>query len=346
MQPSLSVKTFATRPLGRAVLLAAAIVLVGFSFVYLGELPAILVMLVFGLALPIYMGWKRVRHLALAGLVILLIAGPIASALLAQELRVPSPIASSTIGGAYGTGGAVLQNGSVDPFVSDGARNFTFSVTVVPAHLPNATGRIGSVVLFVSTCPYDTSAEKDFCGGSVENYTQTIAFPGGLNSTRTVQFSQRLSAPAVWWFQIYAVATNATGNVTNIFLAPGTSYATIEGPVTGDFFSTMGITIGSIYLSLFFYLGIVFYIGLLGYYYFKLREQRRLAATGGAPGAGASGAAATKSGPGAASAPLVEIKCPKCQAIVYPSESNCWKCGAPLPKSGEGEASPLPSAPP
>ncbi|HEV2230664.1 MAG TPA: hypothetical protein VGS18_00550, partial [Thermoplasmata archaeon] len=65
------------------------------SMLYAGIYIAVLALLVFGLGLPIYAGWKRPRQLALAGLAVLLITAPVFSVLYADELRQPSPLASS-----------------------------------------------------------------------------------------------------------------------------------------------------------------------------------------------------------------------------------------------------------
>jgi hypothetical protein len=356
------VKSFGTRPIGRVVLLAIAIVAVAASIIYLGLLAAIFVTLVFGLGLPIYTGWKRLRSLALAGLVILLLGGAFAGVLLAQELRAPVPPASSYVGGAFGVGGPVLDNASATPHLSDTDANFSFQATLHPGHLPSTSGKIYAIVFFVTACPYDTSNVSGFCGSGATNFTQVVRFPNGTSANQTETFHQVLTAPSIWYFQIYAVAKNFTGtpppapaanvscgtrspntvaNVTTtcILLQPNSpNVNTIQGPVVGSFFAIWELLIGSVYASTFFYLGLPFYIGLLGYVFFKNRQARRKAAL--APAAAPT--AAEETAP-ASAPPGPEQKCPKCGAIVYANESNCWKCGASL--AGKAAEPPLPSGP-
>ena len=341
-----SIKTFGTTGLGRAILLAAAILIITGAFVYEGALLAILAILVFGLALPIYTGWKNVRSLAIGGLVILLLTGPLASAIIALNLAQPSPPAFSAT--VTGQAAPVLGNATVSPFQSNGAQNFSFTASIDPTKLGNTTARIYAVVLFVSTCPYDVSntTHAPSCGG-LPSHGQATVFPNGTRTPQVVRFSLYLDGPNVWWFSIYFLTArpNATNNAylqSTQYLQSNTNYQAIEGPVVGNTVALMGLIIVPVYEELFLYLAIVFFIGLLVYYMLRTRRRAR---TGPAPSPPASpplGSSPT-GGPPAPSAG--ESKCPKCGAIVYANEKNCWKCGADLRSPPAVPEAPLPSGP-
>jgi hypothetical protein len=337
---------FATRPLGQIVLLVVAVLVVAAGAVYLGALLTIFLILLFGLALPIYLGLKIPRRLAVLGIVIYLLAGPVAAVLDAQQTLVPSPAAQS-----FGeNGGNVFQNAQVHPYNGNGGQNYTFQLTVDPSYLyPNTT--LVNLTLFVSTCP-DSSRANDptilACQTPYPSYEQVLATPN-LTSTTTYSFHQKLPGPNVFWWIVWGTfvyASNHTACNTNcIFLNANNNYLCIEGPVTGSFGAIVGVVIVAVYLDLLLYPVIAFFAALAFYAWFKSRERRRKAeqaaarGPGGGPGAPAAGAAA---GPGSGSTGP-EMRCPKCSAVVYANESQCWKCGAPL--GAAAGAAPLPSGP-
>ncbi|HTT45383.1 MAG TPA: hypothetical protein VMH38_05135, partial [Thermoplasmata archaeon] len=86
MQSTGVLKAFVQRPIGRALLIAFAVLITAFTYAYLYALIAIPIMLLVGLAVPIWLGIKRIRFLALLGLVILLLSAPIANIVLTQEV--------------------------------------------------------------------------------------------------------------------------------------------------------------------------------------------------------------------------------------------------------------------
>lgn len=339
-------RRFLATPPGLAVLLVVAVLTLTGSFLYLGPFLAIVAFLLFGLAVPIYAGWKRLRILALFGLAALVISGPIISALyVGTVVRVPSASADSSSALPYGNGGPILQGAQVAPFTSDGDGPFNFSVTVNPANVPANASPPLWLDLFISTCPGATGNSSPYCGGGYPFYLYNLTLTN-LTGPTVESFNVRLPAPNVWWWQM-ATAYLAAGNGTNrsvvwVFLTPASGYSGVQGPISGDFLSTFELVLVPLYLDLFIYPGLVFFLGLALYAYLKYRQARR-AAQGGAPAEPTPAEGAAKGGaapPGAG-----ERTCPNCQAVVYASETSCWKCGQALPPvSAPSEA--LPSGPP
>jgi hypothetical protein len=344
-----SLRTLATRPWGRALLIAVAILAVAWSFIYLGEVIAIGAFLLLGLILPIYFGWKRPRQLAIAGLVVLLLAAPISAALETNLIRTPVPAAASATTLPDGNGGSVLQNASVGPFNGASGTNFTFVVDVYPQYLPPNTS-LRDVVFVVSTCPTATGNQSSpYCSAGYPFFLQNRTFPTSPNATFELTFHQQLPGPDIWWWTMYAQTQNSSGGYHTTFLQAGQGYSTIEGPVTGAWTDIFGIVVGQVYLYMFLYLGIVYYLALLAYTWFKVRESKRKSASGIPPAPAApSTSAGGSSGPASAQSAPSEEHCPKCNAVVYPNESQCWKCGTPLrgPGSATPSAAPLPSGGP
>jgi hypothetical protein len=340
-------RTFATKPLGRALLIAIAIPAVGWSFIYLGELIAVVAMLLLGLLLPITMGWKRPRQLAVAGLVILLLSSPIAGALETNLAFTPSPIASSSTALPDGNGGAVLQNASVGPFSGGPGTNFSFGVDLFPRYVPpNET--LTALVFVVSTCPTATgNVSSPDCSGGYPFFLQNHSFASPPNATTHLRFAQKLPGPDIWWWTMYTETRAKNGTYHYTFLSAGSGYPTIQGPVTGDWFSIYGIVLEQVYIYIFLYAGSVFYLALLAYTWFKVREAKKKAAahagftvpsSSSPPGGGPAPATPPGSPPA-----LTEHYCPNCHAVVYESEKKCWKCGTSLSAPAAPVDTPLPS---
>jgi hypothetical protein len=243
----------------------------------------------------------------------------------------------------YGNGGPVLANATVSPFSAPGGTPFTFRVLVQPSYLPPHAS-LAWVELFVSTCPDATGnrTPPDCTAGFPfyeRNYTVAQIHPpvspgSNLTAPFVVSFNQTLGGTNIWWWTMIAGFHNATsGRNGTILLFPSTGYPTVQGPITGDYLSTLGIVIPSVYIGMFFYSGSVFYFALLVYLFFKSRERRR--ANRAALAGGTSRAAPPGGAPGAppADLPPDERPCPNCGALVYPGESLCGKCGRPLSPS-------------
>lgn len=345
----LTLRTLATRPWGRAILVAIAILAVGAGFIYVGEIIAIGAILFFALILPIYLGWKRPRQLAIAGLVVLLLASPLAAALDTNLVRTPSPVTSSATTLPDGNGGAVLQNATVGPYLGSGGTNFTFSVDVFPQYLPTNTTLV-DVVLVVSTCPTATGNQSSpYCSAGYPVYLQNRTFASPPNASFELTFHQKLPAPDIWWWTIYEQTINRSGGYHTTFVQASPGYPTIQGPITGSWYDTFGIIVGQVYLLIFLYLGIVYYLALLAYTWFKTREARRKAVRGLPPPPPAPSPTTPVGAPTGSSSPApAELHCPKCNAVVYANESRCWKCGTPLRGGGATTpaSAPLPSGSP
>lgn len=352
----MGIKTFATTKIGVVVLIAVAIGTMVGALLVLGPFIAIPTFLLFGLALPIYAGEKRPRRLAIWGIVVLLIAGGATSVLETQSYRSPSAPTDSQTTAPYGNGAAVVQNAVVTPFLGSAGTNFTFKATIVPANLPYNTSAIAWVTLFVSTCPGATSTNSPYCTSGYPFFSLNHSFAVPTRNTTLVEFNLTLHSDNIWWWQLAAVARNASGGTPIwIYLYPQNGYSGASGPVTGDYLSTFGIVGSSIYQVVLLYEGLPFYFVLLVYAMFKARERRRKEAAAGGGPSGPLASSGTPSTPAAPQAPTgtapvstdkppgKELACPKCQAVVYPGEKQCWKCGADLTVSS---TAPLSSTPP
>jgi hypothetical protein len=348
-------RAFLQKPLGKALLIAFAIAFVFVATAYVNVLVGIPAMLLAGLAIPIWVGLKAPRYLALSGLVVLLLVAPLANVVLVQELMTPVMPVNSGNSAPVGNGGSALQNASVNPYVGGTGTNFTWTVTVVPRYIPNYPGnQTESVTLFVSNCPGATSNDSLTCATPYPfwAFTQSAV---NLSAPQRFAFHFQIGSLGVWDWQMGLNVTNSTTKLSyEILLSGDPTYNGIEGPVVGTFADVYGSFLGPVYVEVFLYLGASFYFVLLIYMVFKRRERTRqdtarragvaptdpAAATtapagpagpGGPPGAGASPVASPQEG-----------ACPNCGAVVYPGEKTCWKCGANL--SAPSGGAPLPSA--
>jgi hypothetical protein len=363
VQTSAALKAFVQKPVGRVLLIAFAVVVTALTYAYLYALLAIPVMILVAFAVPIWLGIKRIRFLALMGLVVLLIAAPIANVVLTQEVMTPIPAAASPTDLVGGGGGALMQNASVSPYVGTTSTNFSWNVTIVPQYIPKGNDSPYQITLFVSTCPGATGLNDPNCSGGYPFYELNHSLAPNLTAKTVVNFRFTIPTDGIWAWQIGAFLHNSTSpsthNATFILLVGDPTYNGLEGPVVGTFATTYEELIESIYLNVFVYLGIPFYIILLIYMYIKRRQAARGSAAARAPGAVPPDSGGGGTTPEAPEPPLVvkpvtvdasaprrsEIPCPSCGAVVYPNEQTCWKCGAKLSPSGSAAGSaPLPSS--
>ena len=354
-QPS-GFRGFVQRPLGRILLIVLSVVVVFAAYIYVSVLLAIPAILLFGLAIPIWFGIKRPRYLALAGLVVILAVAPIGTTVLTQEVRTSIPAATSLtdIPGTNGT--ALLQNASVTPYTGSVSTNITWTVTVVPAAIPqgNTSGLVLALHLYISTCPGATSATSSptWCTAGYSFYDfNSSMFPARVTNNTTVTFHFTIGAEGIWdWQMGVYTQNNTTGQSFYQNLAGDPLYNGLEGPVVGDYAATYGELLPTVYLDDFLYLGLPFFLILLLYMLFKNRERRRKEAAqraagpvppgeGPAEGTSALPSTLSKGRPGGGPLPPVvpERTCPNCNAVVYENETTCWKCGQSL-----GSAVPLP----
>jgi hypothetical protein len=352
VQPAASLRAFVQSRYGKISLVVLAVATLAASFYYLGPYFAIPSFLLFGLGVPIYLGWKVPRELAILGLVAILVCGPIVNYGLTQQVMVPStPVTSASDATNASSGLPVLTNASEGPYNAPGGTNYTFTVDLYANRLPDNYVP-DQLWLYVSTCPGATGPSSPFCGAGYPFYPVNESVVNDTASPTAVTFHLPLPGPNVWWWQMGLLADktvlNVSTNQTNttyawIFLDVDNPYGAVQGPVSGTWLSTYDLLLPNTVLSVVFYPGTVFFLALLVYVFLKNREAKRKASraaasetpippTSGAPPAPPPANASPTSGSmDAARRP--EAACPKCGAVVYPKETQCWKCGTPLAPS-------------
>jgi hypothetical protein len=337
---------FVQKPIGKIVLILIAILVVFASYTYVQPLLAIPAILLFGLAIPIWLGLKRPRFLALVGLVIILVVAPTSSLVLTQDIRQPISAASSLTDIPGTNGNALLQNASVAPYTGSTSTNFTWTVTVYPSGLPKGNSSAGvEVALYVSTCPGATSpSPPNWCSAGYPFYQFNQTIPGNLTSPTPMTFHFSIGSNGIWDWQMGVTTYNSSTHrpfYQNLVGDP--TYNALEGPVVGDYWTTYGEIVPTVFLNDLVYLGLPFYVILLIYMLFKNRERRRkeaaARAAGPVPPTGSPSEGGTSLPPSVGKTvapgvsqppPTPERTCPKCNAVVYENETTCWKCGAPL----------------
>ncbi len=340
---------------GKAFLIVLAVVVVFATYVYVDTLLAIPAMLLFGLAIPIWLGLKRPRYLGIMGLVVVLAVAPLSTIVITQDIRAPlSPASSLT--DIPGTTAALMQNASVTPYTGTASTNFTWTVTIVPiGGIPTGNSSPLWINLYISTCPGATStAAPSWCSAGYPFTLLNETFSGNLTKNTTVQFHYQIGTDGIWDWQMGIYTKNlTTGALFFQTLVGDPTYNGIEGPVVGDFLSTYGAVLPTIYFDDALFLGGPFFVILLIYLLFKNRERKRKEAAqraagpvpaGGGPPAPPGVPPALSKGPppGSSAAPAVaERTCPNCNAVVYENETTCWKCGASL--TAPPASQPLPS---
>lgn len=357
------VKGFLGSRIGFWILVALATAAVVLSVAILADiLIAIVAILLFGLGLPIWLGHKRFRNLAIAGVVILVASAPLINLFEAQDIMTPSPLACTTGSCSGGASAGALQNATVTPYNAASGSTFNWTVSVFPAFLPNATDQPLWLWFNVSNCAgsftsYEESANA--CPSPFTDYNLNFTVPAGFLNGTTHTFTQALGGGVqIWNWQIFLFyRDNTTHALEQQSLAGnyGTaSQSSVLGPVTGFYWDIYDLILSDIYLTVLIYLGAPFFIVLLIYVFLKSRRDRRADEQKRAMAADApvlpppsSPGAGTGTTPAAAPLrPLKEVACPNCGAVVYPGERVCWKCGAAIPTTlSGGTSAPLPSAP-
>ncbi len=351
-QPS-GFRGFVQQPIGRVLLIAVAILVVFAAYSYVQPLLGIPAMLLFGLAIPIWLGLKRPRYLAISGIVIILVVAPVSTLVLTQDLRVPISPASSLTDLPGTNGHALLVNASVSPYTGTTSTNFTWVVTISPLGIPKGNSSAVLIYLYLSTCPGATSTSPPPQCSAGYPFVQLNGSSQLKNSTApySVTFHYQIGSSGIWDWQMGVYTLNNTTRQPFFQTVVGDpSYNGLEGPVVGDYWTTYSEVIPTILVNDLLYLGAPFYLILLLYMLFKNRERRRKdtaqRALGPVPptGSGGEGSAlppSLRKGPPPGTLPAAPVKertCPNCNAVVYENEATCWKCGHDL-----RGASPLPS---
>ena len=359
-QPQSGFRRFLTTPIGRILLILLAVLVVFASYAYISVIIAIPAILLFGLAVPIWVGLKRPRYLALAGLAIILTAAPLTNIVVTQEIRAPVGASESSSGALFSNGSPVMQNATVSPYTGSTSTNFTWTVTVYPGNRPAGNSTPVRIDLYISTCPGAISDNSTLCSGGYPFVDLTNSSLPNTTSPYTVRFHYQIGSAGIWDWQMGIYTNNSTTKRAFFQLLVGDpTYNGIEGPVVGSFTDTYFELLPTLYFQDFLFLGAPFYFILLVYMLFKNRERKRKEAEqralGPVPPAGGeseapaggkspplpSSAAGTAPGSGVATASAVaELNCPKCNAVVYAGEKTCWKCGAQLSPSPTGASQP------
>jgi hypothetical protein len=349
-------RRFVLTPPGKALLVALALVVVFASDVYVETLVAIPAMLLFGLAVPIWVGLKAPRYLAISGLVILLLVAPVSTLVFTQDVMTPIPASVSGSSLPEGNGSSVLQAALVTPYTGTTSTNFTWNVTIFPQYVPAGNSTPLWLNLYISTCPGATGPSSPNCASSYPFIELNDTGVAGITKETNASFHYTIGSNGIWdWQMSLASRSNATHNLTYIFLVGDPTYNGIEGPVIGGYWVTYESLLLTIYFDDFLFFGAPFYFVLLIYMILKRRERTKADAIKRAAGptppdeAGPSLPTSTKPGGGTASPASAAIagpkegSCPSCGAVVYAGEKTCWKCGASIsapsagtPLSGSG----------
>lgn len=348
-------RRFLVTPVGKALLVAATILVVFASFVYIQTIVAIPVFLLFGLALPIWIGIKAPRFLALSGLVVILLVAPVANAVISQEILTPLSPASSGTGLPYSNGSSpVLQNAFVTPYTGGSSTNFTWQVTIYPQYLPYPNSSLEWITLYISSCPGATGNSSPYCSPPYTLWSLNDSSIANATAPTMVTFHYTIGTQGIWDWQMELAFRNGTaGNTSYMLLVGDATYNGLEGPVVGTYSTVYLALLPTLYVDVLLFLGLPFYIVLLIYMVIKSRQRRRedaaRRAAGPPPteesGSGGSAAAPSVGTPGPAPASGVPVPtegaCPNCGAVVYANETTCWKCGASITAPSKG--APLPS---
>jgi hypothetical protein len=352
-QPKRGLRRFVQTPVGKALLIALTILVVFASFVYVETLIAIPAFLLVGLAVPIWLGIKVPRYLALSGLVVILLTAPLSDVAITQEIMTPIGAASSGGSLPYGNGGAVMQSAAVSPYVGGTSTNFTWTVTIYPQYLPgaNSSSHTNSSVLwlalYISTCPGATGNNSPSCSQPYPFHAINDSSVAGITTTTTVTFHYIIGSENIWEWQMGLSFRNATSHGIGFILLQGDPmYNGLEGPVVGSFSSVFATLIPTLYIEFLLYLALPYFFVLLVYMIFKRRERSRQdaarRASGGQPPPRApdsppastlptgEDAPAATTAAATAAATAGEGACPNCGAVVYANEKTCWKCGTDL----------------
>jgi hypothetical protein len=340
---------FFQKPYGKALLIAIAVLVTFATYVYVETLLAIPAVLLFGLAIPIWLGLKRPRFLALLGLVVILLVAPISTVVITQDVRNPISPADS-LSNIPGTTASLMQNASVSPYTGSDSTNFTWTVTLSPAGIPKGNSSPLWINLYISSCPGATSTvSPSWCSPGYPFTLLNFTFSANLTAPTTLQFHYQIGSQGIWDWQMGIYTRNLTTHALFFQTLVGDpTYNGLEGPVVGDFASTYFAVLPTIYFDDALFLGGPFFVILLFYLLFKNRERRRKEAaqraagpvppgdSGSAPGTGSQLPPVLSKGPppGSGATPAApEKSCPNCNAVVYENETTCWKCGASLTTS-------------
>lgn len=241
--------------MGRAVWLALTIGLVLGAFVSPGgALLAIPAFLIFGLGIPIFLGLKRARYLALAGLVVVLVVAPLAGLVITTELFAPVGLVASapagvewsvTVGGitqVSHSGSVVFQlpNGSqpyaVSPVAGFFGTNRTGTVSVAGA--ASAVRMDYSVVTYPVTFTESNLAHGTSWGITLGSTNRVVTTVSAVFDLANGTYAYGVDAVSGY----STPSTTGTVEVTGAPVAVPVEYDRAAYPVT---FSESGLPFGT-----------------------------------------------------------------------------------------------------
>jgi len=322
-------------------------VIVGFLIPIAGALGCLLVLGIgIGLfGMPYLVGERSIRRMFLYVLLVVVIAVPIAAAPVSDlYASFPQEFAASS------SGSFVLSNGTVEPYDSGGAGDFTFHVDVRSLNATYETpDSIRVFALVIDVTPFEVTQTYlplgDWNGSSLSagtRYTGNYTVVGyGLHYHRFEVFQRTIVQPATQCPPPSGARTYEEGR-SGCFLAgaPLTSQGggTIYGPIA---LSGGGIYGMFVVRSLLFMLFPVFTFGLIALMFWwtrRAREVREKRETRMTDAIQAAGGEFTCSNCGT-DVPGAAVKCPKCGASFDEPEAEIKPETAGAPEKEPGTAS-------
>ncbi len=332
------IKEFGKTPVGFVVYLAIIVLLSG---VFVGELGipvGALLMLMVAFGFPIYAGWKTSLKKLLSVAAVVILFGPlVVTAVVTPLIITPSPIVASNDN--------VLSNATVSPWESNAASQvYSFHATVAPEKV-NKSVTLHEVYLWVTNCAADTDTSQGNCvlwpkapflneTYDLTSAQQNSTSPFEVYFNLTTGGSKGLQHGQVFYFMFLTAVASVGAEALQIYsfnthwggwsctTSPGYSCTYTQGPITTNWGGVYILFLPGFYYSMAI-LDAVLVAIILVYSYLKTRERMRQAKA----------KAAAKGEQGGA--PLEEMRCPHCGAVVDKGEANCWKCKKDLSMSVE-----------
>ncbi len=284
-------------------LMVAAITMYG---IYLGCL-SILFSAVLMFALPYWLKERRIKHLALNGAVIFVVAALIFAALFAQSLSGNDPIAVR----ATGAGNVTLSNATVTPGRGPPGASYTFLANIaVPGggNPSNYAVWVNLTTVDGVTTPFNmtpVSSDSNLADGKAYNYTVPVG-----------------DHIYIFWFFV----TVRNGSSTDWFESPWQ-----VGPITAGYGTFYGFSLYYGVFALILPMSLYFILLMLFWWTTRARiERQRLGMATEAETD--TGFMCTNCG---ADVPAAAVKCPKCGAVFEEAPGTVSKSKEPAEESAD-----------
>lgn len=289
-----------------------------FPFIYSNQAAACLGLLLMPatvFVVPYYFGERSVKHFALNGIPVLVIAILLVSAF--QTQATTSPAAFDLTSGfppdATSLPTLSLWNGTVTPVKATPPADFTFTV-----RLKTTSANLTNVTVYLNLTALEGLA------GSPRNYTMPRD-PARVNDTSNgTWFSLRKHLdPGIYEFSFWANDTR--GNFTFTF--------GVLGPITAGFFDYYALWGQFFALNMIIPFSFYYVIVFMFWYTARMRRTRSRmidvdAKTKAGKGKEEEEKSKPKSAPGGKAAKVTAFTCTNCGADVDETDDKCPKCGA------------------